>query len=516
MDSRWINYFRLLMMLILVIVASLMIAGTFKFTKNDEKEKFETEFQALADQVIDTFHSSASNQLAAMDALSVSYTSYALTSGNTFPNVTLPHYEIKGANTRIISHGFITHFFPVVTDEDRRGWEEYATQTKGHQMEAFLSQTKLSAAQDVKYGYDPMPVGAGAGGRALMTQEVDEISLPQLQEAYLGLGDSRHLQRDLQGGDNPVTRPFSPVIVDDNGNEELEGMGPYLPLWQSTPTIPFPGLLTLNCLRFPLLDEGLKNTLESGKAYIHSGVVNDQFFNLYLPRSQYRHKNETVLLDAATPIAYPVFDSFDLQTRKQVGLLSSNIYWRLYFHDILPENTAGVIVVLKNTDEQVFSYRIDGSEASFLGAEDLHDSKYNSLQVKADVAAYLTAQAGPETRGYTAVDINEDGVRYYLYVYPSDDLKDQFETNKPAVYASVVALAFVITSAMFLLYDYVVSRRQKEMMAQIKLTNVEKETGGMTPPEEETGMMTLPEEEGKDVNVKSATSPIDEATAEFN
>jgi hypothetical protein len=70
-------------------------------------------------------------------------------------------------------------------------------------------------------------------------------------------------------------------------------------------------------------------------------------------------------------------------------------------------------------------------------------------------------------------DGNEDGVRYFLRVYPSDDLKDQFENdlkdqfdfNKPAVYASVVALASLITCSIFLVYDCVVSRRQKLMVA---------------------------------------------------
>lgn len=513
MDSRWINYFRLLMMLILVIMASLLIGGTFRYTRNDERQNFEAAFHALADEVIDSFHASVSNQLAAMDALSVSYTSYALTTGSTFPNITLPHYEIKGANTRIISHGFIAHFFPLITDENRRGWEEYATETWGHQMASFASQTKLSAAQDIKYGYDPMPaklVAGGSGSRALMleeeVEEQEEVggefsTLHQLQDAYFGLEDREHIERELQGV-APLTRPFSPVIVDDYGVEEAEGTGPFFPLWQSTPTVPVPGLLTLNCLRYPLLTEGILRVLETNEAYMHSGIVNDEFFNLYLPRGQFRHRNDTVLLDAATPLGYPVFDSFDLATRKLVAVLSANIYWRLYFRNILPENSVGVIVVLKNTADQVFTYRIDGKEVTYLAPEDLHDSKYNSLEVSADVAAYLKAQTGPETQGYTAVDVNEDGVRYFLHIYPSDDMREEYETNKPAVYAAVVAVAFIVTCSMFLLYDCVVGRRQKSMMAQIKLTNQQEKGSGETPPP--------PEKEGHEV------TPPTKVTTELN
>jgi hypothetical protein len=479
------------MMLILLIIASLLIAGTFVYTKNEEKENFETEFHALADQVIDSFHASVNNQLAAMDALSVSYTSHALTSGANFPNITLPHFELKGANTRIISHGFIAHFLPMITDDNRRGWEEYATQTWGHQMESFNSQLKYSAAQDVKYGYKP----SGGAGRALMEEEQEvEVTLRQPQDAYFGLGDSQHLERELQGS-APMTRGFSPVIVDEYGIEEAEGSGPFFPLWQTTPTVPMPGLLTLNCLVYPILTEGIAKVLEKEQAYMHTGIVNDEFFNLYLPRGQYRHRNEKILLDAATPLAYPVFDTFDLTTRKLVGVLSANIYWRLYFSNILPENSAGVMVVLTNTDDQVFTYRIDGKYVTYLAPEDLHDSKYNSLEVKADVAEFLKMHAGPETRSYTAVDVNEDGVRYFLHVYPSDELRDRFETSKPAVYSTVVAFAFIITCSMFLIYDCVVSRRQQSMMEQIKLTNREK-TSHETAPAEEEGNEVTPSTEG--------------------
>jgi hypothetical protein len=295
------------------------------------------------------------------------------------------------------------------------------------------------------------------------------------------------------------------VIVDNFGIEEPEGSGPFFPLWQSTPTVPIPGLLTLNCLRYPLLTEGIKKVFEANQAYMHAGIVNDNFFNLYLPRSQYRHRNDSVISDAATPVGYPVFDSFDLDTRKLVAVLSSNIYWRLYFRDILPENSVGVMVVLSNTVDQVFTYRIDGKDVTYLGPEDLHDSSYNSLEVKADVAAFLEAQAGPETRSYTAVDVNEDGVRYFLHVYPSDDLKDQFETNKPAVYASVVALAFVLTCSMFLVYDCVVSRRQKSMMAQIELTNENQEN---TKSSGETRMTPPLDEDGEDVTPPPEASAV--------
>jgi hypothetical protein len=90
-----------------------------------------------------------------------------------------------------------------------------------------------------------------------------------------------------------------------------------------------------------------------------------------------------------------------------------------------------------------------------LANKDRHDSNHDSLEVKAE-AAFLEAQ----TRSCTAVDVNEDGVRCFLHVCPSDDLKDQFGTNEPAVCASVVALAFVIACSMCVIVSSVDDKNQ--------------------------------------------------------
>jgi hypothetical protein len=56
-------------------------------------------------------------------------------------------------------------------------------------------------------------------------------------------------------------------------------------------------------------------------------------------------------------------------------------YWRDLITNILPPNSKGVIVVFENTCDQVFTYRIDGENAIYVGQGDQHDSKYDSLGV---------------------------------------------------------------------------------------------------------------------------------------
>jgi hypothetical protein len=61
----------------------------------------------------------------------------------------------------------------------------------------------------------------------------------------------------------------------------------------------------------------------------------------------------------------------------------------------------------------------------------------------------------------TAVSFN---FQYTIALYPSNGLLETYTTNNPWIYAIVVALIFTCTSLVFILYDYMVQRRQKKVM----------------------------------------------------
>lgn len=52
--------------------------------------------------------------------------------------------------------------------------------------------------------------------------------------------------------------------------------------------------------------------------------------------------------DVFTTIFFPVFDSFDVETRTSVGVMRVVIHWARYFRDLLPASTEGVVFVLEN------------------------------------------------------------------------------------------------------------------------------------------------------------------------
>jgi signal transduction histidine kinase len=182
-----------------------------------------------------------------------------------------------------------------------------------------------------------------------------------------------------------------------------------------------------------------------------------------LAASQYRYNIEEHLEDPMTAFTYPVFDSFQ-DDHQLVGVLATTIVWKLFFTKILPPSASGIVCILENSYNQTLAYRIDGPDVTYLGDEDFHDTRYDYLEDFADINAYVQSQAGPATRSYTAVPLNKEFGKYTLRIYPSRDTEDYFSSNKPWVYTVVVASTFLFTSIVFVVFAYVVERRQKIVM----------------------------------------------------
>ena len=189
----------------------------------------------------------------------------------------------------------------------------------------------------------------------------------------------------------------------------------------------------------------------------------EELVNAFLSLGQYRNDFESYRYDPLTPMAYPVFDDFS-ENRTVAGVMYTALYWRLLFTHGLSADVKGVICVLTNNIGQVFSFRIEGEEVEYLGPGDLHDPKYNHMAVTRDVSEYVKSRASVETRSYTAVDLNSDYMNYVLTVYPSQEMEDDYVTKDPIIFTVVIGSVFVFTSMVFLLYDWLVERRQKKVM----------------------------------------------------
>ena len=371
----------------------------------------------------------------------------------TFPNVTIPNFELMATNCRVQAGGVLVNYLPLVTDETRAGWEAYANVSRSWIYPAWQSEAGLVAAQDARFGIN-------GNGQPQEQQQITPSEQPVEQE----ISGPPSLE---PGQDGYIYRVFGT-----RGPLE-EGSGPYLVNWQMSPVVPLMGFLNFDFLSHFAVKESGQAILKSEKMVL--GLASDlvdpddpsnaaaSLYEVYLKQGQFRHESASYEGDPTSTMLYPVFDKFG-PDRSLAGILNVPVYWRLTFEGILPEGVKGIICVIRNTHNQTFSYRVDGPNVQFLGPGDRHDTKYDDMGVSVDVTDAIQSRAKPSNQGYDSVDLDTDFNRYSIDVYPSQDSEDQYLTNEPIVYAIIVACIFIFTSLIFIAYDLVVARRQRMVL----------------------------------------------------
>ena len=159
-------------MLVTAIGVSL---ATFYYSRSVEAESFEGEFTSVAGVTLRSFVQAVESKLSAMDSVSSGVTSHALNSGETFPNVTLPDWEVKGATLRVQTDGIYLFWLPLVTDENRKGFEEYTKLNQGHLFQSYGAEEGFRAQQDTYFGLGGEDGDADGGeNRQLHVTGLDE------------------------------------------------------------------------------------------------------------------------------------------------------------------------------------------------------------------------------------------------------------------------------------------------------------------------------------------------------
>lgn len=103
------------------------------------------------------------------------------------------------------------------------------------------------------------------------------------------------------------------------------------------------------------------------------------------------HKNFHTDSEADNPHSFmyqPVFARVQDPTSPIVGTLTSSVAWDASMQNLLPENVHGILCVVKNSCNQVFTYEVDGPMAFYLGDGDHHDPSFNELEVTVDLSLH--------------------------------------------------------------------------------------------------------------------------------
>jgi His Kinase A (phospho-acceptor) domain len=147
------------------------------------------------------------------------------------------------------------------------------------------------------------------------------------------------------------------------------------------------------------------------------------------------------------------------------GILAVSIYWRDMIKRILPTDSNGIVVVFENDCNKPFTYQIDGPKVTFLGHGDLHDNHYDGYVQSTRLDDLSISHHEGPSRTYTGIPVNSDYCTTTVNVYPSQEMESDYTSSKPILFAVAAVSIFAVTSAVFLIYDRWVEKRQCKVVA---------------------------------------------------
>ena len=101
---------------------------------------------------------------------------------------------------------------------------------------------------------------------------------------------------------------------------------------------------------------------------------------------------------------HPIHDEPYNPNSEVVGHVFGNLAWDFALRHLMPQNVRGLIVVGTNTcpgsdAQETFTYRVDGSDAFFMGRQDAHSPEYDQFKIPVDVD-FHTNPLYPVTEGH--------------------------------------------------------------------------------------------------------------------
>lgn len=216
-ETRTVRLLRMIVILSILVTATVCSYLVYLFTHNVEVSEFEETFYDHAEQITNTVHRNAQHKLEAIASIALMIQAYALDSGSTWPNVTVPYFESHIMASQSLTDAYGVQLFPIVTKETRAGWEEYSVMNQNWLNESY-------AAQQHVYGKDQSRLEPGDSSEAKFTwfnhlwgEDYYNESNPDFSA---GISNSI-FGTTFNAKKHPIIDP----------NEE----GPFFPQWQSAP-----------------------------------------------------------------------------------------------------------------------------------------------------------------------------------------------------------------------------------------------------------------------------------------
>lgn len=123
-ETRVVFRLRLLVFLVMTLAAAAVSITVYFITSRSEQDLFETQFDGAASKVLETFQNVLGQNVAAITTLSVAVIAHGIDHSRDWPFVTLSSFQQRSSTVRKLSDTLLLSVCPLVTDQDRREYEQ--------------------------------------------------------------------------------------------------------------------------------------------------------------------------------------------------------------------------------------------------------------------------------------------------------------------------------------------------------------------------------------------------------
>jgi hypothetical protein len=419
-ESRTAFCLRSLAFLVLIVSAIATSLAVFFYITSTEKDEFETQYNSDAKKVLESVGKALDDTLGATDAFIVKMIAYADDSNSTWPFVTMSHFAVQATKLLKLSKAIRINMSHIVQPEQRAEWQKYASNNDGWIDESIDIQEKN---EDWKHSVDR-----------------------EYNTSYELVG----FAPDFSVGPIRNATPY---------------MNTYMPSWQAAPIVnSAKGFFPYNwdAWQTPAAAASMLHAFESQRV-----VFSQDFGNIITNPDDptqvsaaaagqawtkaYTDPDENVE-EPITIVMFPMINSLDsvridvTKTQPIVGILAFVMFLRELLEGILPSNIRGLIVVMEHScgDGQAFTYQLNGPKAIYLGAGDLHDTKYNALSHSSTFGELVDTTTTDRDSSYTGIPLDDDYCTKKVTIYPSQTMEDDHKTTDPIIFTVIAASIFVL------------------------------------------------------------------------
>jgi hypothetical protein len=339
------NVTRGLFILSIITFAVISAQCVFIVTTLHESSNYQVAFAEASAVIIERFYQQMNNSVWYARDIA---TAIGVSQINAdWPMVTIAHFDMLCESASVLSHASTITFQPKVSEETLVSWEEYA-----------------------------------ALFYPLLANGSDSIAASNVTDYFVA-------NRTAKDG---IYRFENGTALDADTNSSVQ-----FPIWQIYPPPENPSNSGLVATLFDETSNFVRANAIVGMTDRNGSTISSFLF---------QDTNDSDVANYLTPrsnLYYPILN--DPVGGELVGSINFQIEWETFFSGTALDNNETIVVVIENSCGGVFSYKIEGENAYYLGLGKLYDPKVDGNSVS-NSSSYATFASLFEYHGLAPVDMD--------------------------------------------------------------------------------------------------------------